>query len=73
LSTIPDTINHSTGLCSSDGSLIHNFWQYGGSEMGDAAEGIAGHEGAGYVVAVGDLMKDKWKVGDRAGVKWIWR
>lgn len=37
--------------------------------MADATKGIAGHEGAGMVVAVGDGMDHKWKVGDRAGVK----
>ena len=35
-------------------------------------KGIAGHEGAGIVVAVGDNMHHKWKVGDRAGIKWVW-
>jgi propanol-preferring alcohol dehydrogenase len=29
------------------------------------------HEGAGNVVAVGEGMENKWKIGDRAGVKWI--
>lgn len=37
--------------------------------MADSTKGIAGHEGAGVVVAVGDGMDRKWKVGDRAGVK----
>jgi alcohol dehydrogenase, propanol-preferring len=40
--------------------------------MQEATKGVAGHEGAGVVVAVGSDMKDKWKVGDRAGIKWIW-
>lgn len=30
-----------------------------------------GHEGAGVVVAVGEGMENIWKVGDRAGIKWI--
>ncbi len=40
--------------------------------MQPATNGIAGHEGAGVVVAVGDDMHHKWKVGDRAGIKWVW-
>lgn len=35
--------------------------------------GIAGHEGAGVVVALGSDVEatGQWKVGDRAGIKWI--
>lgn len=33
--------------------------------------GIAGHEGAGIVVAATPEVADIWKVGDRAGVKWV--
>lgn len=40
--------------------------------MQPATNGIAGHEGAGVIVAVGDDMHHKWKVGDRAGIKWVW-
>jgi threonine dehydrogenase-like Zn-dependent dehydrogenase len=40
--------------------------------MQPATKGIAGHEGAGVVVSVGDDMHHKWKVGDRAGIKWVW-
>ena len=40
--------------------------------MEPATLGIAGHEGAGEVVAVGDNMHHKWKVGDRAGLKWVY-
>lgn len=39
--------------------------------MQPETKGIAGHEGAGVVVSVGDNMHQKWKVGDRAGVKWV--
>lgn len=39
--------------------------------MMDVTKGIAGHEGAGIVAAVGEGMEDTWKVGDRAGIKWI--
>lgn len=60
-----------TGLCASDKSLIHDEWKDFGVAMMDASKGIAGHEGAGVVVAVGDGMDKRWKVGDRAGIKWI--
>lgn len=39
--------------------------------MMDATKGIAGHEDAGVVVAIGDDVKNLWKVGDRAGIKWV--
>ncbi|KAM5356876.1 hypothetical protein ACJ41O_003522 [Fusarium nematophilum] len=60
-----------SGLCGSDKSLLHNEWKDFGLSMMDVTEGIAGHEGAGPVVAVGAGMENRWKVGDRAGVKWI--
>ncbi|KAF5972834.1 alcohol dehydrogenase V [Fusarium bulbicola] len=60
-----------TGLCGSDKSLLHNEWKDFGVSMMDASKGIAGHEGAGNVVAVGQGMENRWKIGDRAGVKWI--
>ncbi|KAK5189551.1 hypothetical protein LTR99_001830 [Exophiala xenobiotica] len=61
-----------TGLCASDKSLIHDEWASFGVAMQPATKGIAGHEGAGVVVSVGDDMHHKWKVGDRAGIKWVW-
>jgi alcohol dehydrogenase, propanol-preferring len=60
-----------TGLCASDKSLIHDEWSAFGVAMKDETKGIAGHEGAGVVVAVGDNMHNRWKVGDRAGIKWV--
>ena len=39
--------------------------------MSPETRGIAGHEGAGVVIAVGNNMHHKWKVGDRAGIKWV--
>jgi len=42
-----------------------------GVAMMDVTRGIAGHEGAGTVVAVGEGSDSRWKVGDRAGIKWI--
>jgi alcohol dehydrogenase, propanol-preferring len=62
---------HWSGLCASDKSLIHDEWAAGGVKMLPATNGIAGHEGAGIVVAVADDMKGLWKEGDRAGIKWI--
>ncbi|KAJ9637210.1 hypothetical protein H2201_001607 [Coniosporium apollinis] len=63
-------INYS-GLCASDKSLLHDEWAAGGLAMQPQTQGIAGHEGAGVVVAVADDVKDLWKEGDRAGIKWI--
>ncbi|RMD44464.1 hypothetical protein DV735_g639, partial [Chaetothyriales sp. CBS 134920] len=60
-----------TGLCASDNSLIHDDWAGFGLGMTPEAKGIAGHEGAGTVVAVGEGEEHRWKVGDRAGIKWI--
>ncbi|EME42252.1 hypothetical protein DOTSEDRAFT_133358 [Dothistroma septosporum NZE10] len=60
-----------TGLCASDKSLIHDEWAGFGIKMMDQTNGIAGHEGAGEVVAVAPDVADIWKVGDRAGVKWV--
>ena len=60
-----------SGLCGSDKSLLHNEWKDFGLSMMDVTKGIAGHEGAGPVVAVGEGMETRWNVGDRAGVKWI--
>ncbi|KAK2684786.1 hypothetical protein QWA68_016336 [Fusarium oxysporum] len=33
--------------------------------------GIVGHEGVGVVVALGEGTESRWKLGNRAGVKWI--
>ncbi|THW84510.1 alcohol dehydrogenase [Aureobasidium pullulans] len=60
-----------TGLCGSDKSLIYDEWATQGLRMTPDTHGIAGHEGAGEVVAVHDDVKDLWNVGDRAGVKWV--
>ena len=57
-----------SGLCASDKSLIHDEWADFGVAMHADTKGIAGHEGAGVVVAVGDNMHKLWKVGDRAGM-----
>ncbi|RMZ88821.1 hypothetical protein DV736_g3947, partial [Chaetothyriales sp. CBS 134916] len=60
-----------TGLCASDKSLLHDEWAGFGVSMQPDSKGIAGHEGAGTVVAVGEGEEHRWKVGDRAGIKWI--
>lgn len=60
-----------SGLCASDKSLMHDEWAGFGVTMQASTQGIAGHEGAGVVVAVGDAMHDRWKIGDRAGIKWV--
>ncbi|KAK4574029.1 hypothetical protein LTR86_001790 [Recurvomyces mirabilis] len=60
-----------TGLCASDKSLLHDEWAAFGVSMKDTTQGIAGHEGAGEVVAVGSEVANLWKTGDRAGVKWV--
>lgn len=67
-----ELIKNRTGLCASDKSLIKDEWAAFGLSMKPETKGIAGHEGAGIVVAVGDNMHHKWKVGDRAGIKWVW-
>lgn len=63
-------INYS-GLCASDKSLLHDEWSFSGVAMQPQTKGIAGHEGAGIVVAVGPDVQDLWKIGERAGIKWI--
>jgi alcohol dehydrogenase, propanol-preferring len=61
-----------TGFCGSDNALIHDGWkESSGVVMQDSTKGIAGHEGAGVVVAVHPGVADFWKIGDRAGVKWV--
>lgn len=51
-----------TGLCASDKSLIHDEWKAFGVAMMEQTTGIAGHEGAGEVVAVHPDVADIWKV-----------
>ncbi|KAK3073094.1 hypothetical protein LTR53_005622 [Teratosphaeriaceae sp. CCFEE 6253] len=60
-----------TGLCASDKSLIHDEWAGSGIKMQPSAKGIAGHEGAGEVVAVHPDVDSLWTLGDRVGVKWV--
>ena len=58
-------------MCASDKSLIQDDWAGFGLKMQEATKGIAGHEGAGEVVKVSPEVEDIWKIGDRAGVKWV--
>ncbi|RAL15734.1 zinc-dependent alcohol dehydrogenase [Aspergillus homomorphus CBS 101889] len=60
-----------TGVCGSDKSLLQDEWQGFGVAMKSQANGIAGHEGVGAVVAIGEGMESRWNIGDRAGIKWI--
>ena len=60
-----------SGLCGSDKSLLYDEWAQFGFTMKEATKGIAGHEGAGSVAAVAPDVDHLWKVGDRAGIKWI--
>jgi propanol-preferring alcohol dehydrogenase len=63
-------INYS-GLCGSDKMFYRDETPTGASMMQESSQGISGHEGAGVVVAVADDVKDLWKLGDRAGIKYI--
>ncbi|KAM3413660.1 hypothetical protein BST61_g10353 [Cercospora zeina] len=60
-----------SGLCATDKSLLYDEWKPFGIGMEEETLGIAGHEGAGEVVAVHPDVADIWKIGDRAGVKWV--
>lgn len=60
-----------SGLCASDKGFLLDEWKEFGVFMSPDTQGIAGHEGVGVVVAVGNDMQGRWKVGDRAGIKYI--
>lgn len=64
-------INYS-GVCASDKSLIYDEWSGSSFKfvIQTRAKEIAGYEGAGVVAAAGEGVNE-WKVGDRAGIKWI--
>lgn len=63
-------INYS-GLCASDKAFLHDEWSWSGDNMRETALGIAGHEGAGVVIAVAEDVKDLWAEGDRVGIKFV--
>lgn len=56
-----------TGVCHSDLSV----WEGGGPPLPKQFPMIGGHEGTGYVAAIGANTKTKLKVGDAVGVKWL--
>lgn len=60
-----------TGVCGTDKSILLDEWEELGIRMKPSSKGIAGHEGAGVVASVGSEMQQRWKVGDRVGLKWI--
>jgi propanol-preferring alcohol dehydrogenase len=57
-----------TGICHSD---IHFMMGDFGFKMSNFGVKSPGHEGAGVIVKIGELVTD-WKVGDRAGIKPMW-
>lgn len=56
-----------TGVCHSDLSV----WEGFGPPVPKPFPMIGGHEGAGYVAAIGANTKTKLQVGDAVGVKWL--
>ncbi|POM75459.1 Alcohol dehydrogenase [Phytophthora palmivora] len=56
-----------TGVCHSDLSV----WEGQGPPLPKQFPMVGGHEGAGYVAAIGANTKTKLKVGDAVGVKWL--
>ena len=63
-------INYS-GLCGTDKSYLYDEYASMGVKMQETAQGISGHEGAGIVAKVGPGVDDRWKEGDRVGIKWV--
>ena len=59
-----------TGICHSD--IAYMSGPYTASRMTEASVRSPGHEGVGVVVKVGSAVTD-WKIGDRGGVKPLWR
>ncbi|TPX57812.1 hypothetical protein SpCBS45565_g08142 [Spizellomyces sp. 'palustris'] len=54
-----------TGTCHTDLHALSGDW-----ELKSKMPLIAGHEGAGYIVKLGEQVKN-FKPGDRVGIKWI--
>jgi len=54
-----------SGVCHTDLHAVNGDWP-----LPTKLPLVGGHEGAGVVVAKGELVKD-WEIGDHAGVKWI--
>merc|ERR1711977_335118 len=55
-----------TGICHTDLHVVQDDWPLKASRPC-----IAGHEGAGEIVALANNTQTKFKIGDRVGVKWI--
>ncbi|KAI9921251.1 hypothetical protein PsorP6_001822 [Peronosclerospora sorghi] len=56
-----------TGVCHSDLAV----WHGQGPPLGKPFPMIGGHEGAGYVAAIGAHTDTNLKIGDAVGVKWL--
>ncbi|KAL4160588.1 alcohol dehydrogenase [Phytophthora ramorum] len=56
-----------TGVCHSDLSV----WEGGGPPLPKQFPMVGGHEGAGYIAAIGEHTRTSLKIGDAVGVKWL--
>ncbi|GMF21187.1 unnamed protein product [Phytophthora lilii] len=56
-----------TGVCHSDLSV----WEGEGPPLPKKFPMVGGHEGAGYIAAIGEHTRTNLKVGDAVGVKWL--
>ncbi|POM75672.1 Alcohol dehydrogenase [Phytophthora palmivora] len=56
-----------TGVCHSDLSV----WEGEGPPLPKQFPMVGGHEGAGYVAAIGEHTRTNLKIGDAVGVKWL--
>uniref|UniRef100_H3G6U0 alcohol dehydrogenase n=2 Tax=Phytophthora ramorum TaxID=164328 RepID=H3G6U0_PHYRM len=56
-----------TGVCHSDLSV----WEGGGPPLPKQFPMVGGHEGAGYIAAIGEHTRTNLKIGDAVGVKWL--
>ncbi|KAK4702807.1 hypothetical protein P7C70_g3410, partial [Phenoliferia sp. Uapishka_3] len=55
-----------TGVCHTDLHALKGDWP-----AAPKLPLVGGHEGAGYIVAIGDNTTTNLKVGDAVGVKWL--
>jgi propanol-preferring alcohol dehydrogenase len=55
-----------SGVCHTDLHAVNGDWP-----IPTKLPLVGGHEGAGVVVAKGDLVDDDLKIGDHVGVKWL--
>ncbi|TVY83946.1 alcohol dehydrogenase, partial [Lachnellula suecica] len=61
---------NATGICHSDIHFMKNDWK--NRKMSQFGVRSPGHEGAGIVVKIGSDAGDRWKLGDRVGLKPLW-